>query len=627
MVINLPSHEVTDQSAKHPKSRDAHTLRSNSWLSDVFSLTEVVRRRVSSDETSLSDDNSFSDMQVNVSLNGPTIPQTSVLNITTNENGLRNNVTVQNQQNLFTSNSLNLSSANVVGLPNHARYASVPVSTIQSNRPTGGIANFPNHARNISEPSANFLRYHNPSNLPQLQPGSVPPNPHVRYSAQMDQSNFHQINHLRSSSVPKMIPLVPRHDTSTTTTTTTTIPSAHANNFKFTQKVNSHTDTNVSNVNVNCYRPVTANAVSTVPSIQCLNTLSNVQGNEVSNVQVLPLGTNLQSYNNINSNQFCINTTPVNASPNIGTTQVILHNAPQTPQTHNTDAPTTNYIQIPTQNHNVTRNALFDPQITQRSTGTTSSALPNFLPPPPVTTLNHQVIIQNFRPTAGSMVGMAYNQPKTNTRPFVNNTSNTIQLNTTNGPNAMVNVTQNKPEIHTESRAARTFTSTEAQTDDISVLPLNSEPASGIREQRRRERRERRHQRRVIGGIPRQSVEMSTQVNNLQNDRLPDILHSHLPPPYSTLPNVVSSPQSVIGPPMPPPMISPPQMLPPPPHGAVLQTVVPNSLVPPSGFVFPAPPPVVPGQVPMVQGPPPVAVPVPPPSGFRFPFPTNGFRR
>lgn len=611
MVIKLPSDEPTDQSGKRLKSHDEHTLRSNSWLSDVsdvVSLTEVTRRKVTSGETSSSDDNSCSDMQVNVSLNGPSAPQTSILNITSNDNGLRNNVTVQNQHNLFSSNSLNLSSANVVGLPNHARYASVPVSTLQNNRATGVNAIIPNHARNVSEPAANFLRCHNQNNVPPIQSGSLLPNQPARYSAQMDQTNFHQITHARSNSVPRSIPLIPRHDTATTTTTTTTAPNQHANNFKFTQKI----DTNISNINVNCCRPVTAN---TVPTIHCMNTLSNIQGNEVSNVQVLPLGSN--------NNQLSISTNPVNMSYNTNTTQVILHS---TPQTNNMCNGTTNYIHIPNLNQNVTRNSMFDPQIVpSRSSTATSSAITNFLPPPPVASLNNQVVIQNARPISSTMIPMAYNQPKTIVRPVVNNATNTVQLNSSTVQNAVQNMPQNKPD--TESRAARTFTSTEAQTDEISVLPPTSESAPVIREQRRRERRERRNQRRVTVGTQRQSIESGTQVNNLHNDRLPDILNSHLPPPYTTLPNVVSPPQSVLGPPMPPPMLTAPQMLPPPPHGAVLQTVVPNNLVPPSGFVFSAPPPVVPGQVPLVQRPPPVAVSVPTPSGFRFPFPTNGFRR
>jgi hypothetical protein len=63
------------------------------------------------------------------------------------------------------------------------------------------------------------------------------------------------------------------------------------------------------------------------------------------------------------------------------------------------------------------------------------------------------------------------------------------------------------------------------------------------------------------------------------------------------------------------------------PHGTILQSVVPTNNVVPSGLVAFPPPQVVGGQVPLVQGNGPVAVPVPPPSGFRFPFPAGGFRR
>uniref|UniRef100_A0A8D8M4Q2 Uncharacterized protein n=1 Tax=Cacopsylla melanoneura TaxID=428564 RepID=A0A8D8M4Q2_9HEMI len=66
---------------------------------------------------------------------------------------------------------------------------------------------------------------------------------------------------------------------------------------------------------------------------------------------------------------------------------------------------------------------------------------------------------------------------------------------------------------------SRTFISTEAQTDEII---LN-------RDQRRRERRERRQQRRLA-----QQLQQWPSVP--PQDRIPDILHSHVPPPYSTLP-------------------------------------------------------------------------------------------
>lgn len=164
----------------------------------------------------------------------------------------------------------------------------------------------------------------------------------------------------------------------------------------------------------------------------------------------------------------------------------------------------------------------------------------------------------------------------------------------------------------------RTFTSTEAQTDDTTVTPQTSGVAinNTTREQRRRERRERRHQRRLNSSnhphtqlSPQSSVPLHHQHHHQSwlstnpngppqspNDRLPDLLNSHLPPPYTTLPSGVAPPPLVVaGPP-------------------------PVSLVP-----------FHPGVVPVVQGAPPpvpVSVPVTAPTGFRFPFPTAaGFRR
>ncbi|XP_018565305.1 verprolin [Anoplophora glabripennis] len=518
-------------------------------------------------------------MQVNVSSGAPQGSGPSP------ETGPRSNVTVQG---VFQSS---LSSANVVGLPNHTRYASVPVGAVQ-NRPPPAIV--PSHARNISEPSNQFVKYQNNSQGNQL-----------RHSSQVEQSAPHQITHFRSSSVPKSMPIVPRHETGSTATTTTAVPGQ-----KIPQKFTPQVPNNVSNVNVNFYRAVPVNVVSSVPTIHCLNTLSNVQGNNVSNVQVLPLGSSFpqqQVYN------FPATTTVGFSSPSSsgvnGTTQVILHNT----QTSNT-----NSIQIPSNFQNVNnRNSLLSPQVVpvptanNRSTVSTCTSIGGFLPPPPVTS-SGQELVQNTKPST-TVVPMVNVQPS-GTRTFSNASMNTMPLTQPQPP-------PNKP-INEPLRTPRTFTSTEAQTDEISVLPPVSEPPSGNREQRRRERRERRHQRRVNNSGHRHTVEGSTQVN----DRLPDILNSHLPPPYSTLPAGMP-PQNVMNSMVPPPPLVPSHVMPPPPHGAVLQTVVPNNVVPPSGFVFPAPPPPQMGQVPLVQGPAPVAVPVPPPSGFRFPFPANGFRR
>lgn len=278
------------------------------------------------------------------------------------------------------------------------------------------VRNPPNHPRNVSEPSTELFRVQRT-------------NPNL------------SVTHLRSASVPKTLPT-------------------------------SHENPNVSNINVNFYRAVPVNVVSSVPTIQCLNTLSNDnenenEGNSISNVQIMPLGGG--SNNGV-----------------VGTTQVTVHNTP-----------------------------------TQQ-----------------------------------------------------------------------INVVQNN---NNRNLTPRTFTSTEAQTDEISVCPSNQ--VVPTREQRRKERRERRHQRRMNNH--RHTVEETNQ-----NDCLPDLLNSHMPPPYSPLNNV---------------MVPNPVMVP----QSVLQTVV--SSVPNGLMTFPPPPP---PPVSLVQaGGSPVAVTVQPPSGFRFPFPAGAALR
>lgn len=98
----------------------------------------------------------------------------------------------------------------------------------------------------------------------------------------------------------------------------------------------------------------------------------------------------------------------------------------------------------------------------------------------------------------------------------------------------------------TSGSGSRTFISTEAQTDEII---LN-------RDQRRRERRERRQQRRLAQQL-QQWPSVSIPPEPYPQDRLPDILHSHVPPPYSTLPvGVVPCSTS-----LPPSLSSPPSLL------------------------------------------------------------------
>lgn len=106
----------------------------------------------------------------------------------------------------------------------------------------------------------------------------------------------------------------------------------------------------------------------------------------------------------------------------------------------------------------------------------------------------------------------------------------------------------------------RTFTSTEAQTDDLPVRGTETTLSQGgisAREQRRRERRERRQAR-----TRSQHIHPPGAVVRPAFEILPDILNSHLPPPYSTLPLDSSSP--------PPPPLLPPPLIPTIPVGPVV---------------------------------------------------------
>ncbi|XP_046405563.1 uncharacterized protein LOC124170692 isoform X2 [Ischnura elegans] len=171
--------------------------------------------------------------------------------------------------------------------------------------------------------------------------------------------------------------------------------------------------------------------------------------------------------------------------------------------------------------------------------------------------------------------------------------------------------------------AGRTFTSTEAQTDETGGVE-NRPPGAGEgpqlqegREQRRRERRERRQHRRSAVGAGVQPLppppppqappqllhpaDWQTRLDAIPcgvgamgaGERLlPDLLNSHLPPPYSTLPMPPAPPPRLI------PMVGGPP--PPPPNG------------PP---MMPPPPPPPPGSPPQMG------------AGMRFPFPTPPGRR
>lgn len=478
MVNNLSLNRC-DQLEDRPRSRDR---RKASRLSGCSRTTgsECCAAVECSEEGACDDFGSKCDMRLE-------IPPSS----NNNQDGNSNNCY---QRSISTGN---LSSANVVGLP--PRQASMP--------PGNGIM-FSNHPRNVSEPLQ--FRY-NQTTIP--PPASTfnhqRHNSHVDTTANMQQN---VVQHMRSASVPKN--MQPQK--------------VGESNAKMINE-GLQRALNVSNVNVNFYRAVPVNVVSSVPTIQCVNSTSNDTGNNVSNVHIMPLsGSSLPTHNNST-----ITTVPsMSFSTTVtGTTQVSVHN---------TQVPSYN-VQVPTQTVQV-----------QQSCSSTQ-----------VQTCTQPITAPPKRPTTTA--------PETRTR---------------------------------------TFTSTEAQTDEISVC---SPPTTNDNSARERRRERRRQQRRLTNNNNNNN---STNTTTSQtNDRLPDILNSHLPPPYS--------------PPVPQPQVLPP----PPPPGALVQppqlvsNIVPSAIV--GNAILPYPPPVVPGQVPLVQA---TAAPMPVPvtaaaSGFRFPFPANGFRR
>ncbi|CAD7077975.1 unnamed protein product [Hermetia illucens] len=131
-----------------------------------------------------------------------------------------------------------------------------------------------------------------------------------------------------------------------------------------------------------------------------------------------------------------------------------------------------------------------------------------------------------------------------------------------NGLQPSAETSQQEPDgsqLNQHRPLTRTFTSTECQTDDLPLVDRNEISAAIAqsqteallsREQRRRERRERRQQGRIRH--PHILPPMHHQPPPpppppmIRPSMLPDILHSHFPPPYTAL-------QSLANPPPPPP--------------------------------------------------------------------------
>ncbi|XP_075231194.1 uncharacterized protein LOC142330053 [Lycorma delicatula] len=125
--------------------------------------------------------------------------------------------------------------------------------------------------------------------------------------------------------------------------------------------------------------------------------------------------------------------------------------------------------------------------------------------------------------------------------------------------------TANDVTSYTTTPTVRTFTSTEAQTDDVVVDVV-------------RPRDRRRHTRRPQPPPPAPSS--SSIAAAPLTDRLPDILNSHLPPPYSTLPIGLPPPVVPHLPPPPVPVLPPPGSPPPTPSNIVGGLRFPFAIVP-----------------------------------------------
>jgi len=269
---------------------------------------------------------------------------------------------------------------------------------------------------------------------------------------------------------------------------------------------------------VNCYRAVPVAVVSSVPTIKCLNTQDNV----------------VQTYVR----------PPRNPPPVPGTSK---------PRPKQPPRPVS---------------ALFPRETPETLLSNHSRSVSN------------PVLGQNPTRPSPSRFGSQQNLPIRLETHFGENVdqAHTFSSNSRPPPPQEVNVVITNPPV--EPPKPRTFTSTEAQTDDIGVpcVPLRTIN----REQRRRERRERRHQRRIQQSMLGEFTSLCRAPTHPPSGegRLPDILHSHLPPPYVA---GAASP-----PPLPTVQVPPPMPVVPPP----IQHIFDPTLVPPghpSGLGFPFP--------------------------------------
>lgn len=150
--------------------------------------------------------------------------------------------------------------------------------------------------------------------------------------------------------------------------------------------------------------------------------------------------------------------------------------------------------------------------------------------------------------------------------------NNEINENVNNIENVQVNNVYSEVNLNAiqldSIQPERTFTSTEAQTDDLQEAivnknlsmqtQLNNDAILMNRDMRRRDRRDRRQARRLPHPHPHPHPHPLPPPPPLVHhmrppfEILPDLLNNHLPPPYTTLPG---SPQQIAPPPPPPPQI------------------------------------------------------------------------
>lgn len=205
---------------------------------------------------------------------------------------------------MIPSNLNSIVSANVVGLPNHPRHGSVPAGNTGSRNAAGsGGPMFAHHPRNSSEPSPVT-----PNHLRNTVPNSSD-NRNISCANIVSILNHHR--HIpdaqgpyRSASVPKGVVALDETSTTTTLNVNQNVGTRLNNAFDSNQiggcrsiinsapermVPNNSGSSNVSNVDVTSfYRAVPVNVVSNVPTIKCLNTNTGMdQGNNVSNVNIV----------------------------------------------------------------------------------------------------------------------------------------------------------------------------------------------------------------------------------------------------------------------------------------------------------------------------------------------------